>query len=1239
MIRSAVGSGQPDAQLVPVGDTYLRSGAPNQNQGTLPTLRVQSSGDNRALIRFDSAQLAALPGAVTATLTLTIADNGENWGSTGRPIALHRVTRAWTEQGATWNCAIDTNASNGSPDCSGISAWEMGKPQEPALHPWTETPTATALITTSLSGVVSFDISADVALFRSGAAPNYGWILKKVDEGATGRVEFRARETANPPRLSIFVDPDDCAPNPCQNGGTCTDGIASYTCACATGFAGTACETNIDECAPNPCQNGGTCIDGIASYTCVCATGFAGANCETTYQRDQLVPVGDTYLRSGAPDLNQGALPTLRLRASGDNGGLIRFDSAQLAALPGTVTATLTFTIADNGNNWGSTGRPIALHRVTREWTELGATWNCAIDTNTSNHSPDCSGASAWEMGNPLQPDLYPWVATPTATANITSAQTGVVSFDISGDVALFRSGAALNYGWILKKVDENATGRVEFHSRETANAPVLLISVVDDTGIDDCDDDPCQNGGTCVDDVAGYTCICGAGFAGATCATNIDDCAPNPCLNSGTCIDGVASYTCTCATGFTGTTCATNIDDCAGEPCENGGTCVDGIASYSCSCADGFTGSTCATNIDDCADDPCQNGGTCVDGVASYTCTCATGFTGATCATNIDDCAANPCLNGGTCADGVASYMCTCATGFTGATCAINIDDCAPNPCLNDGTCVDGVASYTCACATGYTGDTCATNIDDCAPNPCLNDGTCVDGVASYNCTCTTGYTGDTCAANIDDCAANPCQNGGTCVDGVASYTCTCATGFTGTTCATNIDDCAPNPCLNDGTCVDGVASYTCICADGFAGTTCGAPVCTPANCNDNSLCTIDSCDADNNCNHAPKCQLACNATTGDCSLTCSDRVVDFENNAWWRRAQPPQQPADPNPKSVSSPITEGPVTFSATGGATLFAATANYQPLNGRGLELRGGAAAALVITFGSPVTGVRLFAATQANFFPQPPQPVASIVNYRITPAPATGSDQFGVDIGGVNRSFVFAEPTQTVTVTIQSLPPNFTHRTFFDSFEFDYARCPEHNQCAPSPCLNGATCIDDVASATCNCAPGYTGQNCAIDINDCLPNPCKGGGLCTDGVNSFTCSCNPGYVLATDLLTCTDVDECLTANGGCDHICTNSIGSYACSCGDGYTLGADSHACGDVDECLTANGGCSQVCTNSVGGFACSCGDGYTLGSPLTCSTRSDYHPETLVYPIGDCFLSIEGNTRYGLFGAGLLVRAR
>ena len=35
--------------------------------------------------------------------------------------------------------------------------------------------------------------------------------------------------------------------------------MASYNCSCVLGWEGDSCAINIDNCSPNPCMNGGTC--------------------------------------------------------------------------------------------------------------------------------------------------------------------------------------------------------------------------------------------------------------------------------------------------------------------------------------------------------------------------------------------------------------------------------------------------------------------------------------------------------------------------------------------------------------------------------------------------------------------------------------------------------------------------------------------------------------------------------------------------------------------------------------------------------------------------------------------------------------------------------------------------------------------------------------------------------------------------------------------------------------------
>ncbi|CAL8273204.1 unnamed protein product [Merluccius merluccius] len=73
--------------------------------------------------------------------------------------------------------------------------------------------------------------------------------------------------------------------SPCQNGGTCTDGegeAAYASCLCPAGFAGDFCEINVDSCAPDPCLNGGNCTNHGLAFACACAPGFSGFTCNDT---------------------------------------------------------------------------------------------------------------------------------------------------------------------------------------------------------------------------------------------------------------------------------------------------------------------------------------------------------------------------------------------------------------------------------------------------------------------------------------------------------------------------------------------------------------------------------------------------------------------------------------------------------------------------------------------------------------------------------------------------------------------------------------------------------------------------------------------------------------------------------------------------------------------------------------------------------------------------------------------
>ncbi|KAE9552002.1 hypothetical protein FO519_004765 [Halicephalobus sp. NKZ332] len=126
--------------------------------------------------------------------------------------------------------------------------------------------------------------------------------------------------------------------------------------------------------------------------------------------------------------------------------------------------------------------------------------------------------------------------------------------------------------------------------------------------------------------------CECDPGYAGEHCEFNVNDCENNLCASGSTCVDKVGGYECLCPEGRFGKFCQHEDACLKRNPCAHGDcySTVDGL--INCFCHPGFTGPNCNQDVDECKLNPCGEQGTCVNSFGGYKCECNLGFSGTHC-------------------------------------------------------------------------------------------------------------------------------------------------------------------------------------------------------------------------------------------------------------------------------------------------------------------------------------------------------------------------------------------------------------------------------------------------------------------------------------------------------------------------------------------------------------------------------------------------------------------------------
>ena len=201
--------GTSTARFGPLGDTYVLKNR-SENFGTESGMLIGGSHDARSLLQLDLGAVEQAIGAGEITrvmLEFSVAVDADEEIS----VKLHQMTQAWTELGATWDCA------SLEPDGSCSATWNLfehpgqgdgvghGRDQNFGPNPWVEEPTATVVVDGASQSSFLVDVTADVeAMIADGT--NYGWILIS-DSRPNVDTKLMTRESGEGAQLIVEFEP------------------------------------------------------------------------------------------------------------------------------------------------------------------------------------------------------------------------------------------------------------------------------------------------------------------------------------------------------------------------------------------------------------------------------------------------------------------------------------------------------------------------------------------------------------------------------------------------------------------------------------------------------------------------------------------------------------------------------------------------------------------------------------------------------------------------------------------------------------------------------------------------------------------------------------------------------------------------------------------------------------------------------------------------------------------------